>query len=117
MGFVMGSLLISIFAFVIAIFLVCPLFALLYPARKTPAMSKTFEVTAVWVVVAFPPAIIYTLIFQWIFGDKLKTAVAKWFPQAPAYAEPAAAFGFIYAVVVSIWALITLAADSAASKR
>jgi hypothetical protein len=117
MGFVMGSLLVSIFAFVIAIVLVRPLFALLYPRRKTPALFETFEVTAGWVAVGFAPAVIYTLIFQWAFGDALKEAIAEWLPQAPAYVEPAAAFGFTYAVVASVWALVTLSSNSVASKR
>ncbi|MGJ7915554.1 hypothetical protein ACI48D_08795 [Massilia sp. LXY-6] len=117
MGFVMGSLLIFILSFPIAIALVRPLFALLYPRRKTPALSKTVEVTAGWVVVALPPAVVYTLIFQWIFGNAIKTALAKWFPHVPAYVEPAAAFGFIYAVVTSVCALVILSSDSAASER
>jgi hypothetical protein len=117
MGFVMGSLIITIFAFVIAIVLVRPLFALLYPRRKPPGLLETFEVTAGWLAVSFAPAIIYTLIFQWAFGDALKEVTAKWFPNAPAYVEPAVAFGFIYAAVASIWALVTLSSNPVASKQ
>lgn len=112
MGFILGSIWISIVAFVIAVVLVRPLFALLYPRYKTPSLKEAFLETASWVAVGLGPAILYTMIFQLALGDRAKALVESWFPGASTESEPLVAFGLIYALVACVCALKILSSNS-----
>jgi hypothetical protein len=111
MGLILGSVWISIFSGVIALVVVRPMFALLFPRRKVPSLRETFEVTAGWVSVGLFPAIAYTIFFQWLLGDTLRYLIAVRFPNAPEYVEPIAVFGFIYVTVATVLALLILSHD------
>lgn len=111
MGFILGSIWISIIAFVLAVVLVRPLFALLYPRYKTPSLREAFVETASWVAVGLGPALIYTIIFQRAVGDRVKALVKSWYPGANIDSEPLYAFGIIYAVVACLWSLKILSSN------
>ncbi|UVW29860.1 hypothetical protein [Massilia sp. H6] len=111
MGFILGSVWISIFSFMIAVVVVRPMFALLFPRRKVPSLLETFKVTAGWVSVGLLPAMAYTVLVQWLLGDALRNVMAVRFPNAPADVEPIAVFGFIYIMVATVLALLILSHD------
>lgn len=112
MGFILGSIWIAIVAFVLALVLVRPLFALIYRRYKTPSLKEVFLETASWVTVGLGPAMIYTLVFQLAFGDRVKVLVKGWYPEANVDSEPLYAFGIIYAAVACVCSLKILSSNS-----